>query len=81
MKKIKREEQKVKPLMKLGDDFLDLRTLDTNIVINQIEENIKLRGMSIVDQLKYRIPQQHQKTSDQTYKQSPKRSGLNRKAP
>jgi len=83
MKKIKREEQKVKPLMKLEDDFLDLRNLDTNIIIKQIEENIKLRGMSISDQLKkkFHTSQQQQKISDQTYEQLPKRSGLNRKTP
>ena len=55
MKKIKREEQKVKPLMKLNQEFLDLRTLDTNIIINQLEEKIKLREMPIDQKAKLKL--------------------------
>ena len=40
-------KSKIKPERKLTDDFLDMRGLDTNVVIEQIEENMKLREMSI----------------------------------
>ena len=55
MKKIKREEPKVKPLLNLQEDFLDLRTSNTNIIIAQLEENIKLREMPIDQQAKLKI--------------------------
>ena len=40
-------KSKVKPERKLTDDFLDLRGLDTNVVIEQLEESMKLREMPI----------------------------------
>jgi hypothetical protein len=44
---IKREKQKVKIDFKLGDEFLDLRTMDTNVIIEKLEENMKIREMNI----------------------------------
>ena len=55
MNKIKKEEPKVKPEMKLDKDFLDLRTLDTNIIIKHLEENVKLREMPIEKRLKKKL--------------------------
>lgn len=49
--KIKKEEAKVKPQLKLSDDFFDLRTLDTNIIIKHMEYNIKLRELSVEKRL------------------------------
>ena len=57
MKQIKREEPKIKPEMKLDKDFLDLRTLDTNIIIKHLEETIKLREMPIEKRLKKKLLQ------------------------
>ncbi|MEM2916409.1 MAG: hypothetical protein QXT19_03585 [Candidatus Woesearchaeota archaeon] len=46
-----KQKPKVKPLLKLADDFLDLRTADTNLIIQQLEENMKIRNMPLEQQL------------------------------
>ena len=49
---IEKQNAKVEPKFRFADDFLDLKTLNTNVIIAQLEENIKLREMSIEHQLK-----------------------------
>ncbi|MBD3361351.1 hypothetical protein GF358_01010 [Candidatus Woesearchaeota archaeon] len=44
---LKKEESKIKPDLKIADEYLDLRTLDTNIIVKKLEENMKLRLMKI----------------------------------
>ncbi len=39
--------KKLKPDLKLADKFLDLKTVDTNIVLDHLDEQIKLREMPI----------------------------------
>lgn len=41
------EKNKLKPTFRLAEDFLDLRTQDTNLVVQQLEEQIKLREMPL----------------------------------
>jgi len=41
--KIKKQESSLKPEFKLADEYLDLRTMDTNIIVDYLEEQIKLR--------------------------------------
>lgn len=43
--------EKLKPKMKIADDYFDLRTLDTNITIEYLEEQIKLREASVEKKL------------------------------
>ena|GEM_PF-4864691 len=45
--KVKKEPAKVKLDLKLSDDILDLRTINSNIVLKKLEENMKLREMKI----------------------------------
>ena len=39
--------RKLKPELKIADKMLDLKTLDTNIILNHLDEQIKLREMPI----------------------------------
>ena len=41
------EAGKLKPELKIADKFLDLKTLDTNIILDHLDEQIKLREMPI----------------------------------
>jgi hypothetical protein len=43
---------KLKPELKLADKFLDLKTLDTNIILNHLDEQIQVREMSVEKRLK-----------------------------
>lgn len=52
---LEKQKLKLEPKFKLAEDFLDLKTLNTNIIIEQLEENIKLREMPIELQLKRRL--------------------------
>jgi len=38
---------KIKPELKIADDFLNLRQSATNVIVQQLEEQIKLRELSI----------------------------------
>jgi hypothetical protein len=49
---MEQQKPKVKPVMKLASDFFDLRTTDTNIVIAQLEEKMKMREMPLEKQLR-----------------------------
>ena len=50
--RVKKEEMKIKPQMQLAEKFLDLRTMKNNVVIKELEENIKLRELPIEKHLK-----------------------------
>ena len=50
--KVKKEELKVKPTTKLSEEFLDLRAAKSNVIIEQLEENIKLRELPIEKHIK-----------------------------
>lgn len=52
MEKIK---QKMQAQFKLAEEFLDLKTVNTNIIIEQLEHNIKMREMPFEAQLKKRL--------------------------
>jgi hypothetical protein len=39
--------KKVKPEFKIADKMLDLKTLDANIILNHLDEQIKLRETPI----------------------------------
>lgn len=43
---------KIKPELKIADKFLDLKTLDTNIILNHLDEQIKMREMPVEKRLK-----------------------------
>lgn len=49
---IQKKEIKVQPEFKLADEFLDLKTLNTNVVVQHLEEQMKLREMPIEKHLK-----------------------------
>ncbi len=49
---IEKKENKIQPEFKLADEFLDLKTLDTNVVVKHLEEQIKMREMPIEKHLK-----------------------------
>ncbi len=55
--KVKSQEQRLKPEFRLAGDLLDLRTLNTNVIINHLEHNLKLRQMTLQDRLKKKIIQ------------------------
>ncbi|MBW3004528.1 hypothetical protein KY310_01740 [Candidatus Woesearchaeota archaeon] len=50
--RVKKEEMKVKPKTQLSEEFLDLRTMENNVIIQELEENIKLREMPIEKHIK-----------------------------
>lgn len=45
-------KSKLKPKFKLADEFLDLKTADTNMIIEELEELIKLRELPIQEHAK-----------------------------
>lgn len=47
MKNIKKDEAKVKIDLKIADEFLDLKSLETNVIIKKLEDQIKLRETKI----------------------------------
>ena len=47
-----RQMKKIKPEMKIADKMLDLKTMDTNIILNHLDEQITLREMPIEKRLK-----------------------------
>lgn len=40
---MKQQERKIKPQFKIADEYLDLRTVDTNVIVDFLEEQIRLR--------------------------------------
>jgi len=55
MKKVKREESKIKPDIKLLDVPFDLRTLDTNVIVDFLEDQIKLREDKVEEHVKKQL--------------------------
>lgn len=49
------EKSKLRPQFKLADEYLDLRTMDTNIIVDYLEEQIKLREAAVEKKLKERL--------------------------
>jgi len=54
---IAREKSKIKIDMKMADEFLTLKTLDTNVIVQKLENCIKLREMPIEKHFKKDIDQ------------------------
>jgi len=52
---IEKEKQKIKTDLKIADEFLDLKTIDTNVIIKKLENSIKLREMKIEEHFKKEI--------------------------
>lgn len=50
--KIKREESKIKPQLKISEDFLNLKTLSSSVIAQHLEESIKLRELPVEKRLK-----------------------------
>lgn len=44
---IKKEESKIKMDFKVADDFLDLRSMETNIIVKKLESAMKLRELNL----------------------------------
>ncbi|MBI4145753.1 hypothetical protein HY489_00260 [Candidatus Woesearchaeota archaeon] len=49
--------KKMKPEFKVADKYLDLKTLDTNVVLEHLDEQIKLREMSVEARFKKKLKQ------------------------
>ena len=47
-----KNKKMLKPQLKIADKFLDLKTLDTNIILNHLDEQIKMRELPIEKKLK-----------------------------
>jgi len=46
------QRKQLKPELKIADKFLDLKTMDTNIILNHLDEQIRLREMPVEKRLK-----------------------------
>jgi hypothetical protein len=51
-------ERKIKQEFKLAGEFLDLRRLDTNCIVEHLEEQIRLRETSVEKKLSKLLKQQ-----------------------
>jgi len=45
-------ERKIKQEFKIAGEFMDLRQLDTNVIVDYLEEQMKLREMPVEKRLK-----------------------------
>jgi hypothetical protein len=45
--RVKKEELKVKPEMKIAKEFLDLRTAEKQPILEMLEENMRIRELPI----------------------------------
>ncbi len=52
---ISKEPTKLKPTFKLADEFLDLKKLDTNVFVQQLEESIKFREQPVEVQARRKL--------------------------
>jgi len=50
--RIKREEPKVKPLLKMSEEFLGLKTLSSSVIVQHLEESMKFRELPVEKKLK-----------------------------
>ncbi|MBW2985884.1 hypothetical protein KY333_00790 [Candidatus Woesearchaeota archaeon] len=55
--KIKKETPKIKLDIKMSEEFLDLRTTQENSIVKKLEENIKLRELSVEKRFKRQLEQ------------------------
>ncbi len=55
--KIKKETPKIKLDFKMSEEFLDLRSTKDNLIIQKLEENIKLRELSVEKRFKRQLEQ------------------------
>ena len=51
----KQQKTKIQPHFKLAEDVLDLQTLKTNVIIEHLEESIRLREMPIEQHLRKKL--------------------------
>lgn len=49
---MEQRKQKLKPEFRIANDFLGLKTMDTNVIIQQLEENIRLRELPVEERLR-----------------------------
>ncbi len=49
---LQRKESKIKTEFKIADGYLDLRTLDTNILVQHLDAEIKKRELTIEKRVK-----------------------------
>jgi len=47
--------KQIKPTFALADEYLDLKTLDTNIIVDFLDEQIKLREMPLQAHIKKQL--------------------------
>lgn len=50
--KINKEELKVKPLLRMSDEFLDLKTLGSSVIVKHLEESMKFRELPVEKRFK-----------------------------
>ena len=50
--RIKREEPKVKPQLKMSEEFLGLKTLSSSVIVQHLEESMKFRELPVEKKLK-----------------------------
>ena len=55
--KIKKQEPKIKPEFKMLDNPIDLRIMDTNVIVDYLEDQIKLRDQRVEDHLRSKLKQ------------------------
>lgn len=48
----KQQKPKTLPQLKIANDFLDLKTVKTNVIVEHLEEAIKLREMPLEHHIK-----------------------------
>ncbi len=46
------KKSKLQPDLKFADKFLDLKTVDANLILNHLDEQIELREMPVEKRLK-----------------------------
>ena len=49
--------RKMKPKFQIADEFLDLRTLDTQLIVKHLEEQIALRETSVEKRFRRQVRQ------------------------
>lgn len=52
---LKKQETKLQPQFRLAEEFLDLKTMNTGIIVEQLEQNIKARELTLEQQLKKKL--------------------------
>ncbi len=53
--RVKKQEVKVKPKFRISEDYIDLRTLDTNVIVEHLEYNLKLRELPVEKRIAEKI--------------------------